>query len=192
MDSSLFISIFSTIVALISAYISQFKKGRIIVPKVRAYKLDPLNFSVESESYRAVRCYIMLTFMNTGASSQAITDLRMRIPMPEKNDTLILQWENEYPSLNADYKEAQFASQATLAPYGSINRVYSFKSKTEAASGKMVMAMEEICGQDANKSYSSFIEARDAGDRWYTLRKIAFRHAGRMMLEDNFEKINKA
>lgn len=91
-NAALLLSVFSTIIALISAYITQFKKGKVVLLPVRAYTLEPGNFYFENESYRSVQMLINLTFMNTGAVTHAISDLRMRIPIPEKREELILTW----------------------------------------------------------------------------------------------------
>lgn len=189
MEASLALSIISTVIAMISAYIAQYKKGKLLVPKIRAYRLEPLNFHVGDESYRAVRCYLMSTFINTGARTQALSDLRIRVKGVDKQD-LILDWENEFPSLTSRFADGQFANQATLGPYSSINRVYSFVNPYVAEQGKLVMAMEEQC-KDEKKMYTAYLEIRNENDQWQVLRKFAFRHAGCQWMETSFEKINK-
>lgn len=184
---AILLSIFSTIVAVISAYLSQFKRGKVVLLPVRAYRLEPGNFHAENESYRTVEMIVNLTFMNTGAITHAINDLRVRIPMDQGE--LILSWNGEYPSLSST--EYRYPSQPTLGPYGSLNQVYSFCNKTVPAQGKLVMAMEEICEKDANKTYTALIEMRKCRHHWSSLCKISFRHSGRRHFEDDFDKINR-
>lgn len=186
-EIAILLSIFSTIVALISAYIAQFKKGKVKLLPIRAYRVEPLNFHVDGESYRAVRLILNLTMMNTGALSHAINDLRVRLNMDGKE--LILGWEEEYENLDA--QQGIFASQPTLGPYESINKVYSFTNKREAEVGKMVSTMEEVCEKDKNKFYPAFIEMRKCGNKWATLYKMALSHSGRRNYEIDFEKINR-
>ncbi len=190
MDPSLAISLVSTFIAVISAYIAQYKKGKLVAPKIRAYRMEPLNFHSGEESYRAVRFYLMLTAINTGARTQAITDLRVRVKGVEGKQDLILEWENEFPCLTSRFADGQFANQATLSPYSSINRVYSFTNLFEPAQGKLVSAMEAACKSDEKKTYPAYLEMRDVDDAWQVLRKFAFRHHGVQNMETNFEKIN--
>ncbi len=185
---AILLSIFSTIVALISAYIAQFKRGKVLIPSIRGYRLEPLNFFEDGNGYRGVRMYILITLMNTGAQNLAVHDLRIRIPITEQNQDLILFWENECSDLNG--KDAQFAAQPTLPPYGSCSHVYTFVSAFKADAGKLVSAVEEICTQNPNKIYPAQIQLRTSQDKWQTLCQIAFQHSGRNWLERDFSKIN--
>lgn len=185
---ALILSIISTVVALVSTYLSQMKKGKIVVPPIRAYRLQPLNFHVESESYRAVSMMMPLTFMNTGARSQAVHDLRVQIPIPEKSQDLVLQWENEYTSLSSE--DGHYATQPTLGPYASISCVYNFKNASLPEQGKLVSHVEETCEKDANKFYRAHVQIRTSANSWCTLRTFAFRHSGRVYWENDFNKIN--
>jgi hypothetical protein len=184
---AILLSVFSTIVALFSAYVSQFKRGRIHVPPIRAYRLEPLNFS----EGRAFRMYMMLTMMNSGASNIAISDLRIRVAISDENQELLLDWENECPNLHSHYQEMNFAKQPTIAPYGSQSFIYTFNSKYEAESAKLVKRVEELCDANENKMYKGLLEMRDENNRWQTLREFAFRHSGRNCVETSYNRINK-
>ena len=183
------LSIFSTIVALISAYISQFKKGKIMVLPIRAYKLSPGNFSVDSQSYRKVELTLPLGFMNSGAVSHAVSDLRVRVTM-DNNQELILGWLWEYPTLESAWEQKQFPAQPTLGPYASINRVYSFCNETIAEQGKLVMAMEAACGNDPKQIYPAVLEMRTCNHHWRPLRRFGIHHPGRNRFEEDFSRIN--
>jgi len=185
------LSIFSTVVALVSAYVAQFKKGKIVVSPIRAYRVEPLNYLIDNENYRAVRLYLMITFMNTGAQNKAINDLRVRVAVDDQQQDLILDWEYECPSLHSSTEECRLASQPALAPYASSCCNYTFVSGMETAeSGKLVSAIEETCDLRETKVYCATLEARDRSNRWLPLAQFSFHHRGVNNIEYNFAKIN--
>ncbi|MEO1339285.1 MAG: hypothetical protein AAFV29_26835, partial [Myxococcota bacterium] len=83
------LSIVSTIVTFVDTYLNQFRRGRVLVPPLRAYRLEPLNFHADGESYRAVRMTAGLTFVNTGALSRVVDNLRIRLAVPGAPHDLI-------------------------------------------------------------------------------------------------------
>ncbi len=185
------LSIFSTVVALVSAYLAQFKRGKIVVSPIRAYRVEPLNYQINDENYRSVRLYLMITFMNTGAQNKALNDLRVRISIDNQQQDLVLDWEYECPSLHSSTEECHLASQPTLGPYASTCCNYTFVSPMETEeTGKIVSAIEEACEKDETKVYRATLEARDPNNRWQPLANFAFRHNGTYNLEHNFSKIN--
>jgi len=185
------LSIFSTVVALVSAYIAQFKKGKVVVSPIRAYRVEPLNYQIDNENYRAVRLYLMITFMNTGAQNKAINDLRVRVFVDDQRQDLILDWEFECPSLHSPIEECGLASQPTLMPYASACCNYTFVSSMETVEeGKLVSAIETACEDSKTKVYHATLEARDPSNRWQPLAEFAFHHCGINNLEHNFSKIN--
>jgi len=186
------LSIFSTVIALLSAYLAQFRRGKIVVAPIRAYRVEPLNYYIDDdESYRAVRLYLMITFMNTGAQNKAINDLRVRVSVDDQQQELILDWEYECPSLHSPTEECKLASQPTLAPYASSCCNYTFVSGMEVVeTGKLVSAIEETCEKSKTKVYSATLEARTPSNHWQPLVQFAFHHCGIHNLEHNFSKIN--
>ncbi len=185
------LSIFSTIVALVSAYIAQFKKGKVVVSPIRAYRVEPLNYQIDNENYRAVRLYLMITFMNTGAQNKAINDLRVRISVDDQREDLLLDWEFECPSLHSSVEESCLASQPALGPYASACYNYTFVSGMENPdSGRLVSAIEEACERSDSQAYLATLEARNSRNRWQPLTEFAFRHNGTYNVEHNFAKIN--
>lgn len=184
------LSIFSTIVALVSAYLSQFKKGKILIPPIRAYRIEPLNFNDEGESYRAFRLYLTLTFMNTGALPKALSDLRIRVRVPEEKKDVICDWENECPSLSARFEDMEFAVQPTLGAYESKSCIYTFISKYKVDTGKAVMKIEELGDKDENHGFTALLELRTKSNQWEILQKFTVHHSGRHRQERDFDKIN--
>ncbi len=185
------LSIFSTVVALVSAYIAQFKKGKIVVSPIRAYRVEPLNYQIDNENYRAVRLFLMITFTNTGAQNKAINDLRVRVSVDDQRQDLVLDWEYECPSLHSPTEECRLASQPALAPYASSCCNYTFVSSMETAEpGKLVLAIEEACDLSEAKVYGATLEARDRNNRWQPLAQFSFHHCGENNIEHNFSRIN--
>ncbi len=185
------LSIFSTVVALVSAYIAQFKRGKVVVSPIRAYRVEPVNYQIDNENYRAVRLYLMVTFMNTGAQNKAISDLRVRVSVDDQRQDLILDWEHECPSLHSSLEECHLASQPALAPYASSCCNYTFVSNMETLEpGKLVSAIEAACDESETKAYRATLENRDSKNRWQPLAEFAFRHCGDYRIEHNFSRIN--
>lgn len=182
------LSILSTFIALLSIYLSQLKKGKLVLPPIRGYRLEPLNFFEGDKSYRGARVFLMLTFMNTGAQPKAIQDLRLKLSVPEKDKEILFSWENECSDLNV--KDQRFASQPTIGPYSSISRVYSFSSPLKAEEGELVKELEAVCQKTPKTLYAAEIQLRGCGRCWQTLRKIAICPNGATHLEYNFELIN--
>ncbi|MEM7676980.1 MAG: hypothetical protein AAF449_13330, partial [Myxococcota bacterium] len=123
---AIILAIVSTIVTFVDTYLNQFRRGRVTVPPLRAYRLEPLNFHNEGESYRAVRLTAALTFVNTGALSKVVDNLRIRVAVPDAPHELTLSWSDECESIESAHNERRFATQPTLGPYESISKIYSF------------------------------------------------------------------
>lgn len=183
---AILLSIFSTIVALVSAYLAQFKRGKIAALPIRAYKAVPLNFHVDGNSRRKISLYLGLTFMNTGAVVHAINDLRVRVVFEGKD--LIFDWTCEHPDINSD--QGSMATQPTLGPYGSISCVYSFVTKSEADSATIVEAIEKAGESNAEKAHKAYLEVRKDNNRWKPIRIFGFQYTGRIMLQTEFDTIN--
>ncbi len=187
-EIALTLSILSTVIAVVSVYISQLKRGKIVLPSVRGYRLEPLNFYVENEGYRAIRLSLMVTFMNTGAQTVSINDLRVKMPIPEKGKDLFLQWVDECPELASEQRS--FASQPTLGPYGSSSHVYTFVSPFKPEFGQLVKYLEEVCEKEPEKLYAAKIQLRCCKNCWSNLAEIYICPNGRNHIERDFNKIN--
>lgn len=186
---ALALSILSTLIAAASAYLSQFKKGRVAVPPIRGYRLEPLNYYVDNESHRGLRVYLTATFMNTGAVPKAVSDLRIKVTGPRGTEKGLLHWELECETLESSNTDGTFASQPTLGPYASISRIYTFLTPRTAAMGGVVSAMEEAGSQDQEHTYKAELQLRE-GASWETVCTFNLRHDGTNRIETDFDRIN--
>lgn len=181
---ALVLSILSFMVAFVSLYFSFLNKGKLSIPPLRAYKIEPLNFHLENNSYRAFRMFIPVSFVNTGAKQLTINELRIKITI--ESDSLILKWENELMALNHNANEGEFATQPTIKAYESISRIYTFVSGFTQKEGEMVMQMEK-----ANVVYKATLEQRIGTKDWQGLLTFNVKHDGINHHESNFDFINK-
>ncbi|MBX2813057.1 MAG: hypothetical protein KTR25_14680 [Myxococcales bacterium] len=183
---SLVLSILSTVIAVASAYLAQFKKGDLSLPPLRTYRVEPLNYRVEKASYRALRLYLIVTLLNTGAITKAVSHMRVRLRSPDGSEGLLF-WENEYEELWGD--EGTYAKQPTLEPYGSRSAIYSFKSVLDVPTGLFVSALEESGKTSPEKAYSAEIQVL-RGKSWKTYRKFLLHYDGSNRQEYDFMRIN--
>ena len=183
---ALILSVFSTIVAVASAYLARFKNGRVAVPPIRGFRVEPLNFHLEGEAYRSVRLLLTMTLMNTGAIPKAVNNLRVRLRAPNKKDG-VLDWENEYEALLS--QDGVFATQPMLGPYGSKSLIYSFINVRTKEMGTFVKEMEAFGEENPAAPYEAELQILN-GDTWQTLRKFSFHYDGSNRIETDFTKIN--
>lgn len=179
---SLVLSVFGSTTALVSLYFSCFKVGQLFVLPLRIYILQPLN----AQDKRLVQLVTSLTFLNDGAVTRAINDLRIRVQVSGKKD-LILDWMHEYNeiSLIKDVGAGNFPIQPTLKAYESMNKIYGFQSTVEGSEAVDVMEKEEEA-----KSYPAFVEYRTEYGTFEVLRKFNFVYNGRRRWELNYNTIN--
>ena len=179
---SFLLSIFGSVVALISLYYSRFKLGRLKALPIKVYAAQPLN----SGDHRLVKLVFPVTFINNGAVTRAVNDMRVRIAVPGEKD-LILDWRYEYKevSLLQDIGIGHFPAQPTIKPYESINRIYGFQSDDEG--GPAVAAMEKH--EDAQK-HAAFLEYYDHKNRWQVLNQFCVIYNGRRKWEMDYDRIN--
>lgn len=183
------LSVVSTIVTFIDLYLNQFRRGRVAVPPVRAYRLEPLNFHSDGESYRGLRLTAALTFMNTGALSRAVDNLRIKIEMPD-GDSLILDWRNECEAIEQPSHESRLATQPTLGPYESLAKIYAFVSPYQPEDGKRVSKLEQYGTDHPERRVKATLEML-AHNRWIALRGFSLKHNGTNMIEIDFDRINR-
>ena len=184
------LSIFSTIVAFVDIYLNQFRRGKVVVPPIRAYRLEPLNFHVDNESYRGVQMTLALTFVNTGAISRIVDHLRVRVKVPDAPYDLMLEWQNECEALEQSSHETKFATQPTLGPYESLSKIYSFVSPFKVDDGKIVSKLEAFGDENPAQGVTATLEMLTEGT-WAPLRGFTLRHDGRNVIETDFERINR-
>ncbi len=184
------LSIFSTIVAFVDIYLNQFRRGRVVVPPLRAYRLEPLNFHVDNESYRGLRMTTALTFVNTGAVSRIVDHLRVRVKVPGAPRDLLLEWQNECEALEQSSHESKFATQPTLGPYDGLSKIYSFVSPFEVEDGKIVSTLEAFGESNPSQGVTAALEMLSE-HRWVPLRTFTLRHDGRNIIETDFDRINR-
>lgn len=183
---ALYLSVFSTIISVASVYLAQFKRGKFVVPEVRAYRTEPMNYTVNGDSFRGLRLILMTTVMNTGAMCKSIANMRIRLIAPDKSESLLF-WELEYENLSA--QQGTFASQPTLEPYGSLSTVYSFVSSTTIESGEFIQVMEEQGTANPEVGYRAQLQVLE-GDKWSTVRSINIHYRGAFSHQTSFELIN--
>jgi len=184
------LSIVSTIVTFVDTYLNQFRRGRVSVPPLRAYRLEPLNFHADGESYRAVRMTAGLTFVNTGALSRVVDNLRIRLAVPGAPHDLILNWRDECDAIEHTQSTPRFATQPTLGPYESISKIYAFSSPTEPTYGKIVSQLETYGEENPQLTIPAKVEMLSEGT-WVSVRDFQFAYSGRHMLETDFDRINR-
>ncbi len=180
----------SVALSVTSLYFSRLRPGRLKVPPLRAYRVEPLNYNSGGESIRIFRLYVPMTLMNTGTHQRAISDLRVVIPI-KGIGMLPLRWEMELPSLDADPNHhGGFAGQPTLQTYESTSRVYTFITPFNPEAGKMVEAIE----QQGNNGgfFTASLETRKATNQWQSLLHFRFDYAGSNRIETDFDKINSS
>ena len=180
---SIVLSVGSAFVALISLYFSFLKRGQLVMPPVRMYRLDPRTF----DSVRSLKITLPLTFMNTGAVQKVVPDLRISVKTGD--GPLLFNWREELETLPIFVPRGQeqlplYPFQPTLNPYESVAKVYGFE--TEAESSDAVSALDRVEGGTA---LQATIEVRE-GKSWKGLRSFTLRYAGRVAVEDRYDRIN--
>ena len=186
---ALVLSIVSTIVAFVDIYINQYRKGRVTMPPLRVYRLEPLNFHSGGESYRGLRLTAALTFVNTGALTKVVDNLRIRIEVPGVDGPLMLEWRDECESLESGPEGGKFATQPSLGPYSSLSKIYSFKSRSEPEIGRRVSTLEQFGTDHPERTVAATIEMLENG-RWTRLRMFNLTHSGMNLIETDFSRIN--
>ena len=162
---AILLSIGSSIVAMASLYFSYLKRGRIIIPPVRMYRLDPRTFN----DVRSLKVTMPMTFMNTGAGQRVVADLRINVKTGD--GPLYFTWREELESLRVFEPRGTeqlptHPFQPTLNSYESVSRVYAFM--TEPGSSDAVKALDAAEGGVA---LPATIELRNDG-RWKPLRRL--------------------
>ena len=167
------LAVLSTIVTFVDTYLNQFRRGRVSVPPLRAYRLEPLNFHRDGDSYRAVRLTTALTFVNTGALSRVVDNLRIRTRVPGEPHDLVFDWENECSAIEQSSHEGRFATQPTLGPYESISKIYAFGTKTQPEIGKQVSRLEQYGTDNPEAVITATVEMLAKG-HWVPCAASAF------------------
>ncbi|WP_372368262.1 hypothetical protein [Candidatus Uabimicrobium sp. HlEnr_7] len=179
---SFMLSIFGSIVALVSLYYSRFKIGRLKALPLKMYVAQPLN----SKDIRLVKLVLPVTFINNGAVTRAVNDMRIRVVVPGEND-LVLDWIYEYKevSLLQDIGIGNFPAQPTIKPYESVNRIYGFQSDNKG--GSSVAAMEKH--EEAQK-HLAYLEYYSEKRKWRVLNQFCLIYNGRRKWEMDYDNIN--
>ncbi|NUM34446.1 MAG: hypothetical protein HUU50_07870 [Candidatus Brocadiae bacterium] len=181
---SLILSVLATALGLVSMYFSKFKVGKLLVLPVRLYRL----IGWTSGDNRIMQLTLPLTFVNTGTSFRSIHDLRIRVALPEKKESLILEWLEErdhLSSMNEREEKRTFPVAPVLNAYESKNRIYTFQSRSHAT--ELVKSMETT---EEERAFPCFLEYRNIGENWKQLLKFQIHYCGRQKTEMDFDKIN--
>ena len=181
--TAIILSIASGIIAMASLYFSFLKRGQIVVPPVRMYRVDPRT----TGDVRFLKITMPLTFMNTGAGQKVVSDLRVHVRAA--SGSVIFHWREELDTLRifenrGSDNEVHYPFQPTLNGYESISRVYAFQTGADASSA--ILSLDKVEGGTA---LPATIELRGAG-QWKPLRSFTLRYRGVIAVEDEYEKLN--
>ncbi len=185
---AIILAVLSTVVTVIDLYWSNFRRGRVVVPPLRVLRLEPLNFHADGESYRSVRLTTALTFVNTGALSKVVDNLRIRVVMPN-GQPVILDWRNECDSIEGDTTASRLATQPTLGPYESISKIYSFQTPSKAPVGLRVSELETYGEENPDQRVEAVVEMLSDRD-WKPLRSFWMTYRGANFIEIDFDRLN--
>ncbi|MEM7246406.1 MAG: hypothetical protein AAF533_13735 [Acidobacteriota bacterium] len=188
---ALLLSVLSAMVALATAYVSHFQRGRIEVPPIRAVRLDPLRaYDDERQPHRIMQVTIVVALVNTGARTRAVEDLRIRVSTPGVAGDLLLDWREEWPSLRAEDEGRRFATQPTLGPHASVSHIYSFDSRVDPESVSRLAELEKMGTDHSDRRHVGILELRE-GESWTPLRRFTFKYDGSRDIQTGVAEINE-
>ena len=180
---SITISVGSAVVALISIYYGFLKRGRLVVPPIRMYRIDPHTYSDK----RSFKVTLPITFMNTGAVQKVVPDLR--ISFQAASQRVVMHWQEEVTKLpifvpRGTEEQPVYPFQPTLSPYESIARIYGFRTSKDDSD--IVKSLEAVEG---GSSVAARLELRTE-EGWTPLQTFTLHYSGSVAIEDRYDRIN--